>query len=148
MSRCRLKTRFCSLKHWFFSYNVTFALYVDSFTWNTFLNHRVILQGLRLEHIIFRHRPTCLVIARLIINSLHVHGSLQLSTCNDSLRLKQPSYCSWSQWWRTWAFSTMLATARQAKTLLASWMAFVSSIQAEIYVFPVWAAAILCSDVR
>jgi len=49
MSRSRLKTRFFNLKHWVLSYNVTFALYVDSFTPTTLLNDRVILRGLRLE---------------------------------------------------------------------------------------------------
>jgi len=68
-------------------YNVTFALFGDSFTGNAFLNHRVILRGLRLEHIIFRHMPTCLVIARPVITSLHVHGSLQLFPASQAVEL-------------------------------------------------------------
>jgi len=41
--------------------------------------------------------------------------------CNFSLRLKQPSSCYRSLWWRTFAFSRKLATVRQgqAMTLLA-----------------------------
>jgi len=40
--------------------------------------------------------------------------------CNFSLRLKQPSSCSLSLWWRTWALSRTFATVRQALLLLAS----------------------------
>jgi len=56
-------------KKFFFTYNVTFSTACGFLYPKHLLNHGVLLQGLRLERIIFRQRPTCLVTARPIITS-------------------------------------------------------------------------------
>jgi len=84
-------------------------------TRNTFLNHRVILRGLLLEHTIFRHRPTCVVIARPIITSLHVHGSLQLFPASQAAKLLLSVTMM-----KTVSLQYNVSNSRQAKTLLGS----------------------------